>query len=67
MPYPVPTLCRIEYWNPERGDWGVGHASWNLLDPATYVRKVTVRGTIARAVEIDSGVVHYGLEGGDLL
>lgn len=67
MPIPVPTLCRIEYWNPDRGDWGVGHSGINLLDPATYVRKATTRGTLTRAVEADSGVIHYGLEGSDLL
>jgi len=60
-------LCRIEYWNPERRDWGVGHASWNLLKPAEYIRKVAARGgIIARAVEIDTGKVHYG-PGGELL
>jgi len=55
-----PTLVRIEYWNNARGEWVVGHAAWNLLNPIAYVRKVTARGTLARAIEIDSGVVHYG-------
>lgn len=61
-----PTFVRIEYWNPMLGDWAVGHAGINLMDPAHYVQKLAYRGTIARAVEIDTGEVVYG-EGGDLL
>lgn len=66
MGIPVPTLVRIEYWSPTRADWVVGHASWNLLNPALYIQKLAKRETIARAVEIDTGKIHYA-EGGDLL
>jgi hypothetical protein len=60
MAIPVPILVRIEYWNNARGEWTVGHASWNLLDPTAYVRKVTTRGTLARAVDIETGEIYNG-------
>lgn len=65
---PVPTLVRIEYWSPTRADWVVGHASWNLLNPTLYVQKLAKRdpAVIGRAVEIDTGKIHYG-PGGELL
>lgn len=61
-----PTFCRIEYWNPMTVNWEVGHAGINLLDPAAYVEKLAKRGTIARAVEVDTGNIVYG-SGADLL
>ena len=66
MTFDVPTFCRVEYWNPTLGDWTVGHAGINLMNPATYVQKLAKRGTIARAVEVDTGETVYG-EGADLL
>lgn len=62
----VPTFVRIEYWNPMLGDWATGHAGINLMNPAAYVQKLAKRGTIARAVDKETGEVVYG-EGGDLL
>ena len=40
MTIPVPTFVRIEYWNPDRADWVVGHAGMNLLNPQRYVEQV---------------------------
>ena len=62
-----PTFVQIEYWNPMLGDWAVGHAGINLMDPAAYVQKLAKRGTIARAVDKDTGTIVYYGEGGDLL
>jgi len=65
---PVPTFCRIEYWNSAAADWSVGHAGANLMNPATYVQKLAKRGTIARIVAIDTEEVFYFTgEGADLL
>jgi len=61
-----PTFVQIEYWNPMTVSWEVGHAGINLINPAAYVQKLAKRGTIARAVEKDTGQVVYG-EGADLL
>ncbi len=61
-----PTFVRIEYWNPMTASWGMGHAGINLLNPAVYVQKLTARGVVARAVEVDTGEVVYS-EGADLL
>lgn len=61
-----PTFCRIEYWNPMTADWEVGHAGINLMDPATYVKKLSDRGVVARAVDKETGEIVYG-EGADLL
>lgn len=61
-----PTFVRIEYWNPVLQDWAVGHAGTNLINPALYVQKLASRGTIARAVNVDTGETVYG-PGGDLL
>lgn len=66
MTFDAPTFVRIEYWNPMLQDWAVGHAGINLMNPAAYVQKLAKRGTIARAVEVDTGEVVYG-EGADLL
>lgn len=61
-----PTFCRIEYWNQNTGEWVVAHAGINLLKPAAYVQKLA-KTTIARVVEVDSGVITYGTDGADLL
>lgn len=61
-----PTLVRIEYWNPNTGEWEVAHAGINLMKPATYVQKLA-NSWIARVVEVDTGVTTYGTEGADLL
>lgn len=63
---PVPTFCRVEYWNAGAAEWRVGHAGINLMDPGKYVRKLAERETIARVVEIDTDTTHYA-DGGDLL
>lgn len=62
-----PTIVRIEYWNSGRGDWGVGHATMSLLNPAVYVQKLAKREIIARAVNKETGETFYGVEGADLL
>lgn len=62
-----PTFVRVEYWSVKSGEWTVGHAGVNLMDPAVYVQKLAKDGLIARAVEVDSGVTFYGSEGADLL
>lgn len=61
-----PTFVRVEYWNPLTASWGTGHAGLRLMNPALYVQKLGVRGTIARVVNIDTGEVVYS-EGADLL
>lgn len=61
-----PTFVRIEYWSPILGDWDIGHAGINLMNPERYVRMLGKRGIIARAVDIETNEVVYG-EGGDLL
>lgn len=61
-----PVFVRIEYWSPLSADWEVGHAGINLMDPATYVKKLAKRGTLARAVVVDTGEIVYS-EGGELL
>lgn len=61
-----PTFCRIEYWNPTSATWVVGHSGINLVNPALYVTKLAARGTIGRAIDIETGEEVYG-EGGDLL
>lgn len=62
----TPRFVAIEYWNPLLGDWAVGHAGINLMDPALYVQKLSARGIVARAVDKDTGEIVY-TEGGDLL
>lgn len=61
-----PTFVRIEYWNDLTASWETGHAGINLMNPEAYVRKLAKKGTIARAIDVDTGDVVYG-EGGDLL
>lgn len=46
--------------------WETGHAGINLMNPALYVQKLSKRGVVARAVEVDTGETVYG-EGADLL
>lgn len=68
MTFDVPTFVRIEYWSAERGEWGVGHAGTNLMNPQKYVQKVTDSGkAIARAVVVDTGEIVYPDGGWDLL
>lgn len=62
-----PTFVQIEYWSAEKNDWSVGHAGLNLMNPLVYVQKLAKRGTIARAVDKDTGEIAYGLAGADLL
>lgn len=61
-----PTFVRIEYWNPLKASWGVGHSGLRLMNPAAYMKKLSVRGAIARAVDPDTDEVIY-TEGADLL
>lgn len=61
-----PTFVRIEYWSSTKGEWSVGHAGINLMNPSKYVQKLMTRGIVARAVNPDTGEVVYG-EGADLL
>lgn len=61
-----PVFVRIEYWSPLLGDWADGHAGINLMDPTTYLQKLAKRGTLARAVVVDTGETIYS-EGGELL
>lgn len=61
-----PTFVRIEYWNPLTATWEVGHAGINLMNPAAYVKKLSARGTVARAVDKDTGEIVYS-DGGELL
>lgn len=62
-----PTFVRLEYWSVMSGDWTVGHAGINLMNPTVYVQKLAKDGLIARAVEVDTGMTVYGSEGADLL
>lgn len=62
-----PSFVRLEYWNSSTGEWEVGHAGINLMNPAAYVRKMGQNNTLVRAVEVDTGVTAYGTEGADLL
>lgn len=61
-----PTFVQVEYWNSATASWQVGHAGINLMNPATYVQKLTKNGHIARAIDKDTGETVYG-EGADLL
>lgn len=77
MTIPVPTFCRIEYWNGEAGEWYVGHAGTNLMDPEKYAAKlgqternrkgdIVKRGVIARVIAVDTEQEFYS-QGADLL
>ena len=66
MTIAVPTFCRIEYWNGEAGEWRVGHAGNNLMDPQKYITKLGQRGIIARAIDKDTEQEFYS-QGADLL
>ncbi len=61
-----PTFVQIEYWSPLKGTWYVGHAGINLMNPALYVQKLAKNGTLARAVDKDTGETVYS-PGADLL
>lgn len=61
-----PTFVRIEYWNENTGEWWVGHASMNLMDPQKYIQKLLENGTVGRAVGIETGE-EFNVEGGELL
>lgn len=61
-----PTFVRLEYWDPNVPGWVVGHAGTNLMNPAAYIQKLAARGTIARAVDKETGETVYS-EGGELL
>lgn len=61
-----PTLVRIEYWNPLTQQWEVGHSGINLMNPEVYIQKLSKQGTVARAVDIDTGDIVY-TDGGELL
>jgi hypothetical protein len=62
----VPTFVEVQYWNSATASWTTGHAGINLMNPSTYVQKLAKRGTIARAIDKDTGQTVYG-EGADLL
>lgn len=62
----MPTFTKIEYWNELTANWEVGHNGINLINPAKYIEKLANRGTIARAVLVDTGEILYA-DGGDLL
>jgi hypothetical protein len=61
-----PYFVRMEYWNASTASWGVGHHGINLMDPALYVQKLGKNGTVARAIDLDTGETVYS-EGADLL
>lgn len=61
-----PTFVRLEYWHHLTQSWEVGHHGINLMDPAKYVDKLAKNGTMARAVDPDTGDIVYGGDG-DLL
>jgi hypothetical protein len=63
-----PTFVCIEYWNAMTGQWEVGHAGLNLMNPAAYVQKLAKRGVLARAVDKETGeTVEYHGAGAELL
>lgn len=64
--FPTPFMVRLEYWNPETGEWGPGHKELGLIDPAAYVQRLTKRGYIARTIDWETGEICYP-EGGELL
>lgn len=77
MTFPVPYFVRIEYWNGEAGEWHVGHAAHNLMDPQKYATKLgqgqpnrygemTKPPRITRIIDKDTEQVWYS-EGADLL
>ena len=61
-----PRFVALQYWDHELGDWVEGHSGINLMDPAAYVKKLAARGTLARAVDNNTGETVYS-DGGDLL
>lgn len=62
-----PLWVRIEYWNQMTASWEVGHAGLRLMNPAAYVKKLSVRGVLARAIDKDTGEIAYSNEGAELL
>jgi hypothetical protein len=58
MTIPVPEFCRIEYLTPN--GWTVGHAGLNLMNPQRYVKMLAKRGTVGRAVVVDTDQIFYG-------
>lgn len=52
----TPTFTQIEYPDHD-GEWRVGHAGINLLDPEAYVDKLAARGQSVRATAVDTGEV----------
>lgn len=57
MTTPVPTFCRLEYWNTATSSWSVRHAGIALLHPQRYVERLAGRGRIGRVTLVDSGKV----------
>jgi hypothetical protein len=55
---PVPTLCRLEYWNLATGEWIVAHAGIALLQPRRYVERLVVKGKIGRVTVLETGEIH---------
>lgn len=44
----------------------MGHAGTELKDPSEYLRKLTKRRVVARALDLDSGEIFY-TDGSNLL
>ena len=59
-----PFYVRLEYWR--NATWEIGHHGTRLVNPTKYLQALAKRGTIARAVDLDTGETTY-VDGGDLL
>lgn len=61
-------FVRLEYWDKLAGNWSPWHSGLSLIDPAKYVQKTyTENNILARAIDIDTAEIHYGIEGAELL
>ena len=51
---PAPELCRLEYWNPEKGEWEIGHHGVSLLYPHRYPERLKANGKVGRVHILDA-------------
>lgn len=56
-PFDHPAFVRLEYWDPKRQHWKVGHAGISLLHPRRYVERLAVKGKVGRVIIVDTGEV----------
>lgn len=52
-----PTFVQLEYWDPAKEEWTIGHAGLNLLHPRRYVERLAAKGKIGRVTDKETGEV----------